>query len=216
MSSVRIAGAIALGCAQLLGASSFAQSSELPDPPKPLFQSIIPEGQQCVTKIRYPALEKALADGRKLVLAPYPLERTFAMQNNEPSIETEFNNQLVQKKFKRGKLVLGWSSKTGTSFEPETSDSAFRFREAFPELHWVEGQYFKGETTYEGRKYLEYRNDDLKLFLLIDRESLLPQRAEDRGHIYRYSYGPVGKGLAQMPPELEKLWQDISKKQPLN
>jgi len=210
-SLLRLIGLL-LGCLLVGAAGGWAQSSseEKPVPPTPLFQKKIPEGKQCTVEIKYPALEKALSEGRKIIIAPYAVEKTLVAEPKLSGMEIKLSDKRIQRKYRRAGYLLGWDSKLGISFESATGENTQDFRDFFSELDWVDGRYFVGEVTVDGAKYLAYNDGDRKQRLLIDPETLLPIRYESPGFIYRYTYGHISRDLTDLPPDLAKEWQRIS------
>jgi len=192
----------------------FAQALEEAIPPKPLYQAKLPDGQQCVTEMIYPGMDKAIenmqASGKKINLAPFPLMRTYAVQGKKISVEIKMSDKCIQRKYLQGRFLLEWDSQQGIAYGIATRDNSGEYTMAFPELGWVGPEYFTGKPT--GGKYLVYeKKGAYPEKLVISSETLLPLRYESIGVVYRYSYRPISKELAEMPPELQQAWEKISK-----
>lgn len=190
--------AVLLALAPSLGHAQSAAKT----PPNPLFRKSSPEGRQCTAEIRYPALEKAIASGRKIIIAPYPVRRTIALQKGLVSIETKFSDGRTERKFHRNGIIMVWDSKDGVGAFPATGDNAVDFAETFPELAWVKGGFFSGETESGEGKLLVYSDEAEGRRLLVQPETLQPIRYEDRGNIYTYSYGDIPTDLIQPSAEM--------------
>ena len=115
------------------------------------------------------------------------------------------------RKYLRNGILLVSNSKAGIAGAPIRSDEMDEFREAFPELYWVNGNLFAGEVKVDGVKYLAYVEPTEKYRLLINPETLLPARYEKQAAQYYYTYGPISDELAQLPPNLTALHAELLK-----